>query len=128
MKGDNEIVVWGNGSASREFLYVDDAANGIVLALEKLNQSDPVNLGAGFEISIKDLTLLIIRLTKFEGAIKWDTTKPNGQPRRMLDTSRAESLFGFRATTSFEIGLQATIEWYERVLQDPQALKGIKTQ
>jgi GDP-L-fucose synthase len=113
-RGDKEIVVWGDGSATREFLYLDDAAEGIILAAEKYNEPDPVNIGAGFEISIKDLIHLIAKLTKFEGKIVWDTSKPNGQPRRMLDTSRAAKKFEFKAKTHFEEGLQRTIEWYEK--------------
>jgi len=108
----SEIVVWGTGKASREFLFVEDCAEGIVLATEKYDKSDPVNLGAGFEISIKDLVSLITRLTGFKGAVNWDTTKPDGQPRRMLDTSRAQKEFGFKAWTNFEEGLIKTIEWY----------------
>ena len=111
-KGEKEIVVWGDGSATREFLYVDDAAEGIVAAALKYNGAEPVNIGAGFEISIKELIELIVRLTKFEGKITWDTTKPNGQPRRMLDTSSAEKLFGFKAKTRFEEGLHRTIQFY----------------
>jgi GDP-L-fucose synthase len=111
--GQKEIVVWGDGSATREFLYVDDAAEGIVLAMEKYNEPDPVNIGAGFEISIKDLVHLIAKVSGFDGKIVWDTSKPNGQPRRMLDTGRAQQRFGFKATTGFEAGLKKTIEWYE---------------
>jgi GDP-L-fucose synthase len=113
-EGAKEIVVWGDGSATREFIYVDDAAEGIVTATEKYDGADPVNIGAGFEISIKDLVHLIARLTGFQGSIVWDTTKPNGQPRRMLDTARARERFGFVAKTGFEEGLRKTIEWYER--------------
>ena len=109
--GQREIIVWGAGKATREFLYVEDAAEGIVLATERYDKPDPVNLGAGFEISIHDLVHLIARLTGFTGTIAWDTTKPDGQPRRCLDTSRAEQEFGFRATTPFEVGLRKTIEW-----------------
>ena len=112
--GQREIVVWGSGKATREFLYVEDAAEGIVLATERYEKPDPVNLGAGFEISINDLVHLIAKLTGFTGTITWDTTKPDGQPRRCLDTSRAEQGFGFKATTSFETGLRNTIEWYRR--------------
>jgi len=112
-RGDKEIIVWGDGNATREFLYVDDAAEAIVLAAEKFNDPDPVNIGAGFEISIKDLIHLIVRLTRYSGKIVWDASKPNGQPRRMLDTARAERHFGFKAKTPFEIGLSKTIEWYE---------------
>ena len=110
--GVEEIVVWGDGSPTREFLYVEDAAEGILLATEKYDGSDPVNLGSGREISIKDLALLIARLTGFEGRMVFDTSKPNGQPRRALDTTRAEKYFGFRAGTDFEQGLQKTIDWY----------------
>jgi GDP-L-fucose synthase len=113
-RGEKEIVVWGDGSATREFLYVDDAAAGIVLAAENFSGPEPVNLGAGFEISIKDLIHLIVKLTKYDGAIVWDTSKPNGQPRRNLDVSRATLEFGFRATTGFEYGLSKTIAWYEK--------------
>jgi GDP-L-fucose synthase len=112
-RGDAFIEVWGTGSASREFLYVDDAAEGIVLAAELYNEADPVNLGVGSEITIKDLVGLIARLARFEGELRWDATKPDGQPRRALDTSRARERFGFAAGTSFEDGLQNTIEWYE---------------
>lgn len=111
--GDDHIVVWGDGSPTREFLYVEDAAEGILLAAERYNESEPVNLGSAFEISIKDLVELIARLTGFQGRIVWDTTKPNGQPRRKLDTSRAKEKFGFEARTPFEEGLRKTIEWYE---------------
>jgi GDP-L-fucose synthase len=110
--GENEVVLWGDGSATREFLYVKDAAEGIALATERYNGSEPVNLGAGFEISIRELAEKIAKLTGFKGRIVWDTTKPNGQPRRMLDTSRAEKLFGFKAKTDFDQGLKATIDWY----------------
>jgi GDP-L-fucose synthase len=112
--GEDEIVVWGDGSATREFLYVDDAAEGIVAAAEKYNGEEPVNIGAGFEISIKDLVQTIVRLTGFKGKLTWDPTKPNGQPRRMLDTGRAEKEFRFKAHTRFEEGLQHTIEYYVR--------------
>ena len=108
----SEIVAWGDGSPTREFIYVDDAAEGITLATMRYNSSDPVNIGSNFEISIKDLTELIARLTGFEGEIRWDTSKPNGQPRRKLDTSRAKERFGFEAKTNFEAGLRRTIEWY----------------
>ena len=109
---DSRIIVWGTGKPTREFLYVEDAAEGILLATERYNKSDPVNLGAGFEIMIKDLVELIAKLTGFKGEIIWDTTKPDGQPRRMLDTSKAEKEFGFRAKTKFEEGLKKTIDWY----------------
>ncbi|CEG13775.1 GDP-L-fucose synthase [groundwater metagenome] len=108
---EKELVCWGDGSPTREFLYVEDAAEGILLAAEKYNKSDPVNLGAGFEISIKDLVELIAKLTGFEENIVWDTSKPNGQPRRCLDVSRAKKEFGFEAKTDFREGLKKTIEW-----------------
>ena len=110
--GEDQIVVWGTGSPTREFFYVDDAAQGILLAAERYNESQPVNLGSGMEISIKDLVSLIARLTGFEGEVVWDDSKPDGQPRRCLDTSKAEQLFGFKATTAFEEGLGKTVEWY----------------
>ena len=112
--GQREIVVWGTGKATREFLYVDDAAEGIVLATERYNTPDPVNLGVGFEISISDLVHLIVKLTGFNGTITWDTTKPDGQPRRCLDTTRAEQRFGFEAKVPFEEGLRKTINWYKQ--------------
>jgi len=111
--GKKGIVVWGDGSATREFLYVDDAAEGIVLASEKYNDPDPVNIGSGDEISIKELINLIVSLTAYQGEIVWDVTKPNGQPRRMLDTSRAKRLFNFVSRTKFKEGLRNTINWYE---------------
>ena len=110
--GEEEIVVWGTGAATREFFYVEDAAAAIVLATEKYDKSDPVNIGAGFEISIRDLVTLIVELTGFRGRIAWDITKPDGQPRRMLDTTRASREFGFRAQTDFRTGLAKTIAWY----------------
>ena len=113
--GDNEIVVWGTGSATREFFYVEDAARAIALATEKYDKSDPVNLGAGFEITIRDLVNLIVELTDYRGKIIWDSTKPDGQPRRMLDTTRAVEEFGFKAKTSFREGLQKTISWYQNL-------------
>lgn len=111
--GEEEIVVWGTGKATREFLYVDDAATGILLATESYNESEPVNLGAGFEISIKNLVNLIVSLTGFEGRVVWDSSKPDGQPRRKLDTSRAKEHFNFEARVDFKEGLQKTIEWYQ---------------
>ncbi len=111
-RGDEQIVLWGDGSPTREFLYVEDAAEGILLATERYNGPEPVNLGAGMEISIKDLAETIARLTGFEGRLVWDTSKPNGQPRRALDVSRAEKFFGFRAQMSFEEGLRRTIDWF----------------
>ena len=110
--GEDHIVVWGDGSPTREFIYVTDAARGIALATERYNESQPVNIGSGFEISIKDLAEKIARLTGFSGDLVWDTTKPNGQPRRALDTSRAKEKFGFEAQTDFDEGLRRTIEWY----------------
>ncbi|WP_242354756.1 GDP-L-fucose synthase [Anaeromyxobacter sp. SG64] len=115
-RGDKQIVVWGTGGASREFLHVRDAAEGIVEAAEKYDKSDPVNLGAGFEIKIRDLVPLVARLCRFDGEIVWDTSKPDGQPRRMLDTSRAEREFGWKARIPFEDGLRETVEWYEKNL------------
>lgn len=106
------LTVWGTGNATREFLYVEDAAEAIILATKRYNKSEPVNIGAGFEISIKDLVELIVNLTGFKGKIVWDSSKPDGQPRRMLDTSKAEKEFGFKAKTGFEEGLKKTIEWY----------------
>lgn len=120
-QGLDAIEVWGDGSPTREFLYVEDAAEGIVLAAERYNGSDPVNLGSAFEISIEDLVSTIARLTGFEGRLVWDTSKPNGQPRRKLDTTRAEAAFGFRSHTTFEAGLRRTIEWY--LQQQPAAAK-----
>jgi len=111
-RGEDRITVWGTGQATREFLYVADAAEGIVMAAEQYDGDEPVNLGSGSEISIRDLTVLIARLTGFEGEFVWDETLPDGQPRRALDVSRAEKYFGFRARTGFEDGLRRTIEWY----------------
>jgi GDP-L-fucose synthase len=108
-----EIVVWGDGSATREFLYVEDAAEGVALASERYDKWDPVNLGSSFEISIRDLVSLIVEMTGFRGRITWDATKPNGQPRRKLDTTRAEREFGFHAHVGFRDGLKKTVEWYE---------------
>jgi GDP-L-fucose synthase len=111
-EGHDEIVLWGDGSPTREFLYVEDAAEGIILATERYDKPDPVNLGSGMEISIRDLAAKIAGITGFSGRIIWDSTKPDGQPRRCLDVSRAEREFGFRATTPFDVGLRKTIEWY----------------
>jgi GDP-L-fucose synthase len=113
-RGDKEIVAWGTGSASREFLYVDDCAEGVVAALEKYDGPEPINLGSGREIKIKALTELVAKLAHFEGKITWDTSKPDGQPRRCLDVTRAQRVLGFRAHTMLEDGLARTIEWYER--------------
>jgi len=114
--GEKKIVVWGSGKPTREFLYVEDAAEGIVLAAERYDKSDPVNLGSGREISIRELAGLIAKLTGFKGQLVWDTSRPDGQPRRMLDTSRAKREFGFAAQTDFEEGLRRTIEWYRGAL------------
>jgi len=114
LRGEKEIVVWGTGKPTREFLYVEDAARAIVLAAERYNGSEPVNCGAGFEISIRDLADLIVELTGFRGRMIWDETKPDGQPRRMLDTRRAVEAFGFEAKTDFREGLKKTIEWYKK--------------
>ena len=111
-QGDDEITVWGSGRATREFLYVDDAAHAIVLATERYDKPDPVNIGAGFEISIRELVELIADLAGYRGRITWDSSKPDGQPRRSLDTSRAENEFGFRARTTFAEGLARTVRWY----------------
>jgi GDP-L-fucose synthase len=108
----DHIVAWGDGSPTREFLYVEDAAEGIILAAEMYNKPEPVNIGSGMEISIKDLTETIARHVGFKGQIRWDTNKPNGQPRRRLDVSRAEQEFGFKATMGFNEGLRRTVEWY----------------
>ena len=111
-RGDDTVDVWGSGSASREFLYVDDAAEGVIRAAERMQEPVPINLGTGSEIRIKDLAELIGRLSGFVGGIAWDTSKPDGQPRRCLDTSRAADLLGWKAEVEFERGLQRTIEWY----------------
>lgn len=127
-RGDHTVVAWGDGSPTREFLFVEDAAEGIVLASERYNDSDPVNLGSGNEISIKDLLTTIARHTGFTGRIEWDTTKPNGQPRRALNTDRAHERFGFRATTDFDEGLRRTIEWYQRTQAEQQAADHVPAQ
>jgi len=111
----DEIVIWGTGNPTREFIYVEDAAEGILLATEKYNKSDPINIGTGFEIKIKALVNLIVKFTGYKGKISWNKSKPDGQPRRMLDTSLAKNEFGFIAKTSFEEGLMNTIEWYQRL-------------
>lgn len=112
-EGRPYITAWGDGSPTREFLYVEDAAKGLLLAAEHYNNSEPINLGSGLEISIKDLLEKIADMTGFEGEIRWDTTKPNGQPRRALDTSRAKEAFGFEASTNFDEGLRRTIDWWQ---------------
>jgi GDP-L-fucose synthase len=116
MQNEKEIIVWGTGKATREFFYVKDAAEAIILATERYNRSDPVNIGAGFEISIKELAELIAELTGFKGEIVWDTSKPDGQPRRILDTSMAEKEFGFKSKKDLREGLRETIEWYKNSL------------
>jgi len=113
-RGEDSVEVWGTGAASREFLYVDDAARAIVLAAERYDDPDPVNVGAGAEIAIRDLVEVIAKLTGYTGDVRWDTSKPDGQPRRMLDTSRARERFGFSAEVGFEDGLARTISWWER--------------
>jgi GDP-L-fucose synthase len=112
-RGDAQLIAWGTGSPSREFLFVKDCAQGVVAAMEKYDSPEPMNLGSGREITIKDLTELIVRLSKFSGKIIWDPTKPDGQPRRCLDVSRAQQAIGFTARTSLEDGLSETIEWFE---------------
>jgi len=112
-RGEKELVVWGDGSPTREFLFVEDAADGIVTAAEKYNGAQPVNLGSGYEISIRDLAEMISRLAGFEGKLVWDTSKPNGQPRRGLDVTRAKEYFGWQARVPFEEGMRRTIEWFK---------------
>jgi GDP-L-fucose synthase len=113
-RGKEEVVCWGTGKPTRGFLYVEDAAEGILLATEKYNKSEPVNLGSDLEISIKNLAELIAKLVGFKGNIRWDTGEPDGQPRRKLDISRAEQEFGFKAKIDFEEGLRRTIKWYKK--------------
>jgi GDP-L-fucose synthase len=117
-QGKKQVVLWGDGSPTREFIYAGDAAMGIVLATERYNKSEPVNLGSGMEISIKDLAEMIARLTEYKGEIFWDTTKPNGQPRRALDVTRSKTYFGFEAKMPFEEGLRRTINWFYENQQD----------
>ncbi len=114
LRGESQVVVWGDGSPTREFLYVEDAAEGILLGAERYDGDQPINLGSGQEISIRQLAELIVEMTGFKGRLIWDTSRPNGQPRRALDVSRAEALLGFRAATPFEEGLRRTIAWYEQ--------------
>ncbi len=114
-KGDDRIVVWGTGNASREFLYVEDCADGLLAAAERYDKPDPVNLGSGKEITIRELVELIAAETGFEGEIVWDPTKPDGQPRRCLDTTRAKREFGFEARTDFREGLRRTVDWYREI-------------
>jgi GDP-L-fucose synthase len=117
--GEDRIIVWGSGDVSREFIYAEDAAEGILLATEKYNEPEPVNIGFGFEITIKDLLNKIVKLTGFKGEVIWDKSQPDGQPRRCLDTTRAFEKFGFRAKTDFDEGLRRTVEWYrENSIQD----------
>ncbi|MHB8469193.1 MAG: GDP-L-fucose synthase family protein [Gaiellaceae bacterium] len=118
-RGEREIVLWGDGSPTREFLYVDDCAEAIVLAAERYDGAEPVNLGTGEEISIRELAELIAELTGYDGDVGWDTSRPNGQPRRKLDTSRAEKLFDFRARTALRDGLERTISWYRATHPEP---------
>jgi len=122
LQGEKTVELWGDGSPTREFLYVSDAARGIVLAAERYDSPDPVNLGAGFEISMRDLAEKIMRATGFRGEVRWDASRPNGQPRRMLDVSRAKERFGFSATTSLDEGLAQTIAWYRE--HRPAILRG----
>lgn len=117
-KGDKSVVVWGTGKPTREFLYVEDAVKAIILAAEKYNKPEPVNIGSSFEISIKELAEMIKKLTGFKGRIVWDKTKPDGQPRRKLDTAKAEKEFGFKSKVSFEEGLKKTIDWYNNYHND----------
>jgi GDP-L-fucose synthase len=120
-RDDADVVLWGDGSATREFLYADDAARGILLAAEHYNGAEPINLGTGQEVSIRDLAQLIKELTGFTGRIVWDTSRPNGQPRRQLDVSRAREHFGFIASTSLEEGLRHTVDWYLSGRPSPDA-------
>ncbi|MBI4549627.1 MAG: GDP-L-fucose synthase, partial [Candidatus Omnitrophica bacterium] len=113
-EGEKEIVCWGDGSPTREFLFARDAAEGVVLALKRYDGPEPVNLGTGIEISIRDLVTIIAEATGFTGQVRWDATRPNGQPRRCLDTAKAEKLFGFKARTPFSAGVKETVEWYLR--------------
>jgi GDP-L-fucose synthase len=126
-RGASEIVCWGDGSATREFLYVEDCAEAIVLATERYDGAEPVNVGAGFEVSIRELVQLIAEITGFTGHVRWDTTKPNGQPRRSLDTSRAERAFGFRSRTEFRDGLRRTIDWYRQALGPARATAAVRS-
>ena len=120
--GDGEIVLWGDGSPTREFLYVDDCAEAIVLAAERYDRPEPVNLGTGEEIPIRDLAALVAEATGFDGEIRWDTSKPNGEPRRRLDVTRARELFGFEARTPFREGLERTVAWYRTARATPASV------
>lgn len=124
--GAPEVILWGTGRPTREFLYVADAAEAIALATERYNDADPVNIGSGEEISIRELAEVIGKAVGYQGAIRWDESRPDGQPRRALDTSRARERFGFVASTPFEIGLRQTIHWYEGVLATEGAVAGAK--
>jgi GDP-L-fucose synthase len=121
------VEVWGTGRASREFLYVDDCAHAVVLAAERYDGSEPVNIGAGAEITIADLAALIASLCGYRGMLKFDASRPDGQPRRSLDVSRADQAFGFRATTSLRDGLRRTIDWYEQEFAQPAQLESSTT-
>ena len=120
-RGEERITAWGTGNVSREFLYVEDCAEGLVAAMERYDSPEPMNLGSGREMTIRDLTVLVAQLARFEGEIVWDATKPDGQPRRCLDVSRAFNALGFRARTVLEDGLRKTVEWYENWLAEAQA-------
>jgi GDP-L-fucose synthase len=126
-RGDDKVYAWGTGAASREFLYVEDAAEAIVVAADRYNGAEPVNLGSGDEITIRDLTQTIARLCQFQGEVVWDPTRPDGQPRRVLDVTRAHDLFGFRARTPFEEGLRRTIDWYRQHADGGVSTVGSKT-
>nr|MDQ6884580.1 NAD-dependent epimerase/dehydratase family protein [Candidatus Dormibacteraeota bacterium] len=123
-KGEASVEVWGDGSASREFIYVDDAAEAIVRATEIYEGSEPVNVGSGMEITVKELVSTLCHLIGYEGQIRWDTSKPNGQPRRSLDVSRAKTSFGFSASTDFLTGLKRTVDWWESVASSAELVKG----
>jgi GDP-L-fucose synthase len=117
LESPDEVVLWGDGSPTREFLYVDDCVDGLMLAAERYDGAEPVNLGSGEEVAIRDLAALIADLTDFAGEIRWDRSKPNGQPRRRLDTSKAEAFFGFHARTRLRDGLERTVAWYRSHVQ-----------
>jgi GDP-L-fucose synthase len=121
-RGDTKIVAWGTGNVSREFLYVEDAAEGILLAAENYDKPDPVNLGSGSEVTIRDLVYLIREMCEFQGEIEWDASQPDGQPRRCLDTNRAEREFGFKARTNLREGVGKTIQWFEEVTKSQELL------
>jgi nucleoside-diphosphate-sugar epimerase len=123
-RGDDHIELWGTGSASREFLYVDDAAEGIVAAAERFDGPEPVNLGADREMPIRELATVIAGATGFEGELRWDPSKPDGQPRRRVDASRAKELFGFVASTPFDEGISRTVDWYRANREAAEAFHG----